>query len=134
MKILIIHNFYQSTSPSGEDLVFEAERILLKERSKRLDNKIKVITYEKKNDEINNLSVFRKTLLPFRTIWSQEAYKEIKSIIKKEKPDIAHFHNIWYLISPSGYYACKEFGVPVVQTLHNFRVFCVNGLLMRKGK
>jgi glycosyltransferase involved in cell wall biosynthesis len=70
----------------------------------------------------------------FTTLWSQRSYKELIALLKKEKPDIAHFHNIWYLISPSAYWACKDFGIPVVQTLHNFRVFCINGLLMRDGK
>jgi len=58
----------------------------------------------------------------------------LRSLIKEERPDIAHFHNIWYLISPSGYYACKDAGLSVIQTLHNFRFFCANGLLMRDSK
>jgi glycosyltransferase involved in cell wall biosynthesis len=65
----------------------------------------------------------------------QSGQKPIRSFntIKKEKPDLVHFHNIWYLISPSAYYACKDAGVPVVQTLHNFRMFCANGLLLKNG-
>ncbi|MBU2576661.1 MAG: glycosyltransferase family 4 protein [Nanoarchaeota archaeon] len=125
MKILLVHNFYQSSSPSGEDTVFKNEVELLKE------NGIEVITYENYNDDALSLNKIR---LGFRTIWSKETYKDLRDLIKKEKPDIAHFHNIWYLISPSAYYACKDAGVPVVQTLHNFRLFCVNGLLLRKGK
>ncbi len=128
MKILLVHNFYQSSSPSGEDVVFKNEVELLRQ------NNIDVITYIKHNDEIKDYGLGGKLLLPFKNIWSKQAYREIKEIIKKERPDIAHFHNIWYLISPSAYYACKDAGVPVVQTLHNFRIFCANGLLMRKGK
>ncbi|KKO20382.1 MAG: hypothetical protein BROFUL_00903 [Candidatus Brocadia fulgida] len=126
MKILIIHNFYQSSSPSGEDIVFKNEVELLRK------NRINVITYEKYNDDIANDS--NRLKLAFRTIWSRETYKELKTLITKEKPDIAHFHNIWYQISPSAYYACKDAGIPVVQTLHNFRLFCASGLLMRVGK
>jgi hypothetical protein len=75
-----------------------------------------------------------KFLLSFENIWSRQTYRELKGILKKQRPDIAHFHNIWYLISPSAYSACKDAGIPVVQTLHNFRFFCINGLLMRNGK
>lgn len=128
MKICLIHNFYQSASPSGEDTVFKNEVELFKK------NGINVIKYEKHNDEIKDYGLWDKFLLSFENIWSKRTYRELKTILKKEKPDIAHFHNIWYLISPSAYYACKDAGVPVVQTLHNFRYFCVNGLLMRDGR
>lgn len=122
MKILLIHNYYRSSSPSGEDIVFKNEVELLKKKG------IQVVTFEKHNDEIRN-----KFKVAFNTIWSMGTYKKLKEILKKEKPDIVHFHNIWYLISPSAYYACKDLGIPVVQTLHNFRFFCINGLLMRNG-
>ena len=127
MKICFVHNFYQSSSPSGEDAVFQDEVGLLKK------NGIHVITYEKNNDEIKDYGLRDKFFLSFKNIWSRETYKDLKTLIRREKPDIAHFHNIWYLISPSAYYACRDAGVPVVQTLHNFRMFCVNGLLLRDG-
>ena len=129
MKILLVHNFYQSSSPSGEDAVFRVEKELLENRG----SGVRVATYERHNDEIGKYPFFKKITLPFKTTWSHESYREIKHIIKKEKPDIVHFHNIFYLISPSAYYACKDAGIPAVQTLHNFRLFCVNGLLMRDG-
>jgi glycosyltransferase involved in cell wall biosynthesis len=126
MKILLVHNFYRSSSPSGEDAVFRSERELLKK------NGIDVITYEKHNDDVATLSDKLKTA--FATIWSKKTYKELKNILKKEKPDLAHFHNIWYLVTPSAYSACKDAGIPVVQALHNFRMFCANGLLLRDGQ
>jgi len=125
MKVLVVHNFYQSSAPSGEDSVFRNEVELLR------GNGVEVITYEKHNDDAVKRNKLR---LGLGTIWSRESYAEINHLIKQEKPDIAHFHNIWYLISPSAYYACKEAGVLVVQTLHNFRMFCANGLLMRNGR
>jgi len=126
MKVLVAHNFYQSSSPSGEDTVFRNEVELLKK------NGIDVITYKKYNDDVANNSDKVKAALT--TVWSRRTYLELKALLAREKPDRAHFHNIFYLISPSAYYACKEAGVPVVQTLHNFRFFCINGLLMRNGK
>jgi glycosyltransferase involved in cell wall biosynthesis len=127
MKVLLVHNYYQSSSPSGEDEVFKAEKELLKAKG------IRVVTYERHNDEILRFSSYKKLSLPFRLIWSREVYKELRDLIKRERPDIAHFHNIFYLISPGAYYVCKELDLPVIQTLHNFRLFCANGLLMRKG-
>jgi glycosyltransferase involved in cell wall biosynthesis len=128
MKILLVHNFYRSTSPSGEDAVFRSERDLLEK------NGIDVITYEKHNDEIMDYGLLDKLLLSFKNVWSKSTYKELTTLLKKEKPDLAHFHNIWYLITPSAYSACKDAGIPVVQTLHNFRMFCANGLLLRDGQ
>lgn len=128
MKILLLHNFYQSSSPSGEDGVYRNEVELLRK------NGVDVVIYERHNDEINKYELWEKFFLPFINIWSKKTYNEVRNLIKKEKPDVAHFHNIWYLISPSAYYACKDAGIPVVQTLHNFRLFCTNGLLMRNGK
>jgi exopolysaccharide biosynthesis WecB/TagA/CpsF family protein len=127
MKILVIHNFYQSSAPSGEDILSRNEIELLSK------NGINVITYERHNDDIIEYSLYEQIKTPYNNIWSRDTYREINTLIREEKPDIAHFHNIFYLISPSGYYACKDAGVSVVQTLHNFRFFCVNGLLMRNG-
>jgi len=126
MKILLAHNFYQSSSPSGEDSVFRSEVEML------LSKGVKVIQYEKHNDDISG--TFKNIQTAFDMVWSKETYGELWELIKKEKPDIAHFHNIWYLISPSAYYSCKDAGIPVVQTLHNFRMFCANGLLLRNGR
>ena len=125
MKVLLIHNFYHSSAPSGEDIVFKSEVELLRKKG------IQVITNERYNDEIAKVNRLKVAV---ETIRSRKTYKELLDLIKREKPNIAHFHNIWYLISPSAYYACQEMGVPVVQTLHNFRIFCVNGLMMRNGK
>jgi len=128
IKVLMVHNYYRSKSPSGENIVFKYEIELLKRHGH------KVIIYERNNDEILNSGVLRRSLSTFDMVWSLKTYKELKYLIQKERPDIAHFHNIWYLISPSGYYACKELQVPVVQTIHNFRMLCANGLLFRNGK
>jgi glycosyltransferase involved in cell wall biosynthesis len=128
MKVLLVHNFYQSQSPSGEDIVFKNEVELLRK------NGIDVVTYERFNDEIKEYGFFNKCILPFRNIWSIKTYKDLQMLIRQVKPDIVHFHNIWYVISPSAFYACKDEGIPVVQTLHNYRIACATGLLFRNGK
>ena len=76
--------------------------------------------------------VFRSSLSLFvRTIWNRTTYREITEIIQREKPDIVHCHNTFPLISPSVYYAAAKQDVPVVQTLHNYRLTCLNGYLFR---
>lgn len=128
MKILLVHNYYQSASPSGEDIVFKNEYDLLVKKG------MQVISYVKHNDEIIKYGLWKNVKAPFNNIWSRQTYRDIKRLIKKEKPDICHFHNISYLISPSAYYACKSSGIPVVQTLHNYRIFCSTGLLYRESE
>src|ERR1700690_2241872 len=103
MKVPLVHNFYQSSSPSGEDAVFRNEGELLKKKG------VVVSTYERYNDDLRQgLWSLRRG---FQIIWSKETYRDLKKLLRKERPDIAHFHNIWYLISPSGYAACREMGV-----------------------
>ena len=123
MKVLVVHNYYRSTAPSGEDRVFENEVALLK------SNGIDVVTYERHNDEALKTN---KVALAYSTTWNTKTVADLTSLIRREKPDIAHFHNTWYLISPAAYYACRQHGIPIVQTLHNFRMFCANGLLLKR--
>src|SRR5262249_42832895 len=63
----------------------------------------------------------------------RDSYHEISQLIKREQPDIAHFHNTFPLISPSAYYACAAANVPVIQTVHNPRLFCPAATLFRDG-
>jgi len=125
MKILLIHNLYRSRSPSGEDIVFNDECHLLRKHGHE------VITYERRNDDIETFPPYKKAALLWQTTWSRQSYREIRHLIRRRKPEVAHFHNTFPLISPSGYYACQAEGVPVVQTFHNFRFFCASGLFFR---
>ncbi|HEY9300387.1 MAG TPA: glycosyltransferase, partial [Phormidium sp.] len=68
------------------------------------------------------------------SIWNGEVYRRLQLFLRQEKPNIAHFHNTLPLISPSAYYAAKSEGVPVVQTLHNYRLLCPNALFFRNGQ
>lgn len=128
LKVLLVHCFYRTEAPSGEDAVYYNERQLLE------DNGIELLPYEIHNDDIDDSTLSKKIILGINTIWSQSTYKEIDNLIREKKPDIAHFHNTFPQISPSAYAACKKHGIPVIQTLHNFRLICPGALLLRNGK
>lgn len=128
MKILLGHNFYRSSAPSGEDGVYRNERKLLE------DNGVEIISYEKFNDDLNDSSLKNRVKIAMDSAWSSESYQELSKLIKKSKPDVVHFHSIFPQISPSAYAACFDNGVPVVHTLHNFRPICPGAMLIRDGK
>ena len=124
MTILVAHNRYRVRG--GEDGVFETECRLLEEAGHR------VIRYEKSNCDIPDRG--GRLGLALRTIWNPRTVREIRALIRREKPDVVHCHNTFPLISPSIYWAASREGVPVVQTLHNYRLACLNGYLFRDGK
>lgn len=124
-KILQVHNYYQL--PGGEDTVVANEKRLLEE------NGHQVIQYTRHNSELRSLNVMQKLLLPFSTVFNLRTYREVKRIIREEEIDIVHVHNILNLISPSVYYAALACNVPVVQTVHNFRMLCPGATFYRDG-
>ncbi len=126
MKILLVHNFYQQ--PGGEDVVFAQERQLLERKGHQ------VITYTRDNDEANPSSAFDRLRLIRRIISAPDSRRDIAAILRTEKPDVAHIHNTFMMISPSIYEACNEACVPIVQTLHNFRLFCPASTFCRNGR
>jgi glycosyltransferase involved in cell wall biosynthesis len=123
VKVLVIHNRYRTSAPSGEDMVCDAEAALLARHG------IEIVRYERANDDIGS-----PLTAALETVWSRRARRELTAVLRRERPDVAHVHNLWYRISPSAYAACRDAGVPVVQTLHNFRMFCANALLLRDGR
>lgn len=128
MKVLLIHNYYRSSAPSGEDAVARNERKLLE------DHGVEVVVYEKFNDDLVGLTLLQKASLAVNTVWSRRTRAEIQNLIERVRPDVVHVHSIYPQISPSVYSACNTAGVPVVHTLHNFRYVCPGALLQRNGK
>lgn len=128
MKILLVHNFYRSGTPGGEDAVFRQERALLDRAG------AEVVTYERSNDEVDESDVTQVAVTAARMAWSRPVHAELASLLRRERPHIAHFHNTFPLISTSAFAACREAGVPVVQTLHNYRLVCSAGTFYRDGR
>lgn len=122
-RILQIHNFYQI--PGGEDVVVRNEKQLLEEHGHQ------VFSYYRSNKELNEGGKIRKLLIPFTAVFSIQTYREVRKIIREEHIDIVHVHNTLMMVSPSVFYAAFSSGVPVVQTLHNFRMLCPAGSFFR---
>ena len=120
---MLCHDFYKL--PGGEDQVYFDEAWLLEKHGHT------VVRFEKYNSDIDNMSnlgVARSTL------WSSAVKAELDDLIAETKPDVVHFHNTFPLMSPAAYLAVKKHNIPVVQSLHNFRIICPGSTLVRDGK
>lgn len=125
MNILIIHNKYRFAG--GEDTVVENEVQLLRNRGHH------VITYLVSNEQIGRNGIAGRLLLPFRTLFSFRSRREVCRLIREHHIEVVHVHNTLPLVSFSVYGAAKKQGCRLVQTLHNMRFVCANGLLYRDG-
>lgn len=121
--VLVVHNAYQHRG--GEDTVVESEIALLRAYGHTVE------TYTRSNDEVGGLS---SLALARQTLWSDRTSRELQAVLGRFQPDVIHAHNTFPLISPSLYWVAARAGVPVVQTLHNFRLMCLNALFLREGK
>jgi glycosyltransferase involved in cell wall biosynthesis len=125
MKVLIIHNSYQQ--PGGEDVVFAQECQLLEGYGHE------VVKYQRSNHEIEAMSGLQRLALTKDIIWSAASNRQIRDVLRAEHPDVVHIHNTFMMVSPSVYQVCQQMGVPVIQTLHNFRLLCPAFSLFRDG-
>lgn len=121
--VVVVHNHYQQ--PGGEDRVVDAEVALLRSFGHETH------LFSLDNHAIDQMGALRLTRATF---WNGAVYDTLRALFRKHAPLAAHFHNTFPLVSPAAYYAARHEGVPVVQTLHNFRLVCPNGLLFRDGR
>lgn len=122
MRILQIHAPYRNHG--GEDVVVRDEAIMLRAAGHEVDE------YRVPNPR-GHAQTF--TALAFAP-WNPAAASEVRGAAKRFRPDVVHVHNTWFRLSPSVPSAVHDLGVPVVMTLHNYRLLCVNGLLFREGR
>ncbi len=123
MRILAIHNRYLISG--GEDSVFEAEVSLLRRQGHEVKEFIE------SNQKLLKEPGWKSAL---NAVWSSSTYRALTETILDFRPEIAHFHNTFLRISPSAYYACRKLNVPVVQTLHNYRLLCPAAVFYRDGR
>jgi glycosyltransferase involved in cell wall biosynthesis len=126
VKILIIHNKYKYSG--GEREAVRAQINLLNKKGHS------VILFTKDNREIQDFSILEKIKLFPDAIYSRDVYRQVKHLVLRENIDVAHVHNVFPLISPSVYHALADCHIPTIQTIHNYRFLCPNGLFFINGK
>jgi glycosyltransferase involved in cell wall biosynthesis len=127
LRVLVVHNRYRSEQPSGENNVVDREIELL------ADGGHDVRLFERRSDDISAMSLPAKLAVPLRVPWNRAVRAELTGVLRAERPDVVHVHNVFPLLSPSVLAACADTGVPVVATLHNYGMVCPPGTLYRDG-
>lgn len=127
LRVLVVHNRYRSEQPSGEDNVVDQEVALLRDAGHQVDR------FERRSDDIADMTLARKALVPLRVPWNPAARSALAERLRRERPDVVHVHNTFPLLSPSVLDACRDAAVPVVATLHNYLQVCPSGTLYRDG-
>ncbi len=127
MKVLVVHNRYRSASPSGEDRVVDQEAAALVACGHSVER------FERFSDDIAGQSVLQKALLPGKVVWNDSVRRSLADVLRRFRPDVVHLHNTFPLMSPSVLYAARAERVPVVATMHHYRLVCPSGDLFRDG-
>jgi glycosyltransferase involved in cell wall biosynthesis len=127
VRIVLVHNRYRSSAPSGENRVVDQEGKALAALGHE------VIRFERDSDEIEQWSRTKKASLPVRVIWSREAQRGLTAMLGASRPDVVHVHNTFPLLSAAVLHVCRDAAVPVVATIHNRRLVCASGDLFREG-
>ncbi|MET9274980.1 glycosyltransferase [Kribbella sp. NPDC003557] len=128
MKIMMVHNRYRSTAPSGENRVVDQESEALTAAGHTVRH------FERHSDDIEEWPALKKAVLPARVVWSRASRYDLARDLFRHRPDVVHIHNTFPLLSPSVLYACRLAGVPAVITLHNYKLLCASGDFFRDGK
>src|SRR4051812_33572225 len=118
---------YGSAVPSGENMVVRGEIKLLTEAD------VEVSTLLEHSDSLVNADRRRMANAALGTLYSPTGVRRFESAIARNRPDVVHLHNPFPLISPAVIRVAKAKGIPVVQTIHNYRHACVNSLFFKKG-
>jgi glycosyltransferase involved in cell wall biosynthesis len=127
MKVVIAHNRYSSAQPSGENTIVDLEMEQLAAAG------VDVIPFQRSSDEIAALPLRRKVFLPVSPVYAGPAQRELRALLRAVRPDAVHLHNPYPLLSPWVVRTTHSCGVPVVQTVHNYRHVCVSGVFYRDG-
>lgn len=123
MRVLVAHNSYRQ--PGGEDQVAAAEAALLERHGHE------VVWFRRHNDDVRQSSYAG---LAMKTIWNHSSYSALRALLRRTQPAVCHFHNTFPLISPAAFYAARAEKIPVVLTVHNYRLLCPGATLMRDGQ
>jgi glycosyltransferase involved in cell wall biosynthesis len=127
LNVMVVHNRYRSAAPSGEDKVVDTEIAALRQAGHAVQR------FERRSDEIAAWSPWQRAALPLTVVHNPWARKALLESLREERPDVVHVHNTFPLLSPSVLRACAEAQVPVVVTIHNYKLACARGEFFRQG-
>ncbi|HEV7899664.1 MAG TPA: glycosyltransferase family 4 protein [Planosporangium sp.] len=127
MKVVVAHNRYAAAAPSGENVIVDAEIAQLRAAG------VTVVPFLRSSDEIGGLPAAQKALLPLSPIYNGASQQALADLLRTEQPDLLHLHNPYPLLSPWVVRTAHRHGVPVIQTVHNYRQVCAPGLYFRDG-
>ena len=125
MKILLIHNDYGKYS--GEEAVVDKMATMFTKQGHQ------VVQYRRSSTEIGNHKLSMACAF-FSGIYSPSGVKGLRELLRQEQPDIVNIHNLYPFISPAALFECRKAGLPVIMTIHNYRLICPTGLFMRDNK
>jgi glycosyltransferase involved in cell wall biosynthesis len=127
VRILLVHNRYRSEAPSGENRVVDQESAALRAAGHTVER------FERYSDDIAHWPARRRATVPAQVVWSDRSRRDLRTMLRRFRPDVVHLHNTFPLLSPSVLYACRQERVPVVATLHNYKLLCASGDFFRDG-
>ncbi|MGK5679811.1 glycosyltransferase family 4 protein [Actinoplanes sp. URMC 104] len=127
MKVVVAHNRYREAIPSGENVIVDTEIAQLRAAG------VEVLPFQRSSDSIGELPAAEKALLPLSPIYGRAAQRDLSRLLEAERPDVLHLHNPYPLLSPWVVRTAHKHGVPVIQTVHNYRQVCSSGLYFRDG-
>ncbi|RZU51115.1 glycosyltransferase involved in cell wall biosynthesis [Krasilnikovia cinnamomea] len=127
MKVVVAHNRYREAIPSGENVIVDTEMAQLSAAG------VQVLPFQRSSDSIGALPAAQKALLPVSPIYGRAAQRDLAALLAEHHPDVLHLHNPYPLLSPWVVRTAHAHGVPVVQTVHNYRQVCSSGLYFRDG-
>ena len=127
MRVLVVHGRYRSAAPSGENNVVDRETASLR----GVGHDVEV--FQRHSDEIAAWTLRRKAALPLTSIRNSEVRRALTDCLEAFRPDVVHVHNTFPLLSASVLLACRDAAVPVVATVHNYKLLCASGDFFREG-
>jgi glycosyltransferase involved in cell wall biosynthesis len=127
VKVVVAHNRYREAIPSGENVIVDTEIAQLGAAG------VEVLEFQRSSDSIGDLPLAQKALLPLSPIYGRAAQQDLSALLTARQPDVLHLHNPYPLLSPWVVRTAHAHGVPVVQTVHNYRQVCSSGLYFRDG-
>lgn len=128
MKVLIAHSHYRSTAPSGENLVVRQEAEALRSAGHE------VVAFDRYSDDLASRPALRRAAVVATSVRDRSAYRDLAAAIASSRPDVVHVHNTFPMLSPAVLDVCRDAGVPVVATLHNYKLLCASGDFFRDGR